>query len=170
MLKPSRCLSQKTFLWNQNPLGIRDQLPSFRICKQNLQKKKCKTNKCIRFFYICTKIPLDKLLDILYRIVDFVFKGGTRDYIITNKFVDHKRGHHFAYKFLLYNWLFSVGNIIIQVIGIPMGSNPVPFFANLLLATSKLSGLRRNVNREQSMLKKSIIPFTKWWQYLWKAL
>ena len=54
-------------------------------------KKKCKTNKCIRFFYICTKIPLDKLLDILYRIVDFVFKGGTRDYIITNKFVDH--GH-----------------------------------------------------------------------------
>ena len=91
MLQPSRCLSQKTFLWNQNPLGIMDQLPSFRICKQNLQKKKCKTNKCIRFFYICTKIPLDKLLDILYRIVDFVFKGGTKDYIITNKFVDH--GH-----------------------------------------------------------------------------
>ena len=32
-------------------------------------------------------IPMgsDKLLDILYKDIDFVFKGGTRDYIVINK-------------------------------------------------------------------------------------
>ena len=32
-----------------------------------------------------TKISYDKLLDTLYKVVDFVFKGDTRDYIVTNK-------------------------------------------------------------------------------------
>ena len=27
----------------------------------------------------------DKVLDILYEVLDFVFKGGTRDYIVVNK-------------------------------------------------------------------------------------
>ena len=53
--------------------------------KQNQQKKKFKTNMCIRFSTTYTKIPHDKLLDILYKLVDFVFKGGTRDQMITNK-------------------------------------------------------------------------------------
>ena len=47
--------------------------------KQNQQKKKFKTNMCIRFSTTYTKIPYDELLDILYKLVDFVFKGGTRD-------------------------------------------------------------------------------------------
>ena len=35
-----------------------------------------------------------------------------------------------AIKFLLHNCFFSIGNIImIQVIGVPMGSDPAPFFA-----------------------------------------
>ena len=39
-----------------------------------------------------------------------------------------------AIKFLLYNCFFSTGNIImIQVTGIPMESDPAPFFANLFL-------------------------------------
>ena len=55
-----------------------------------------------------------------------------------------KRGHHFiftksllqkAIKFLLHNCFFSIGNaIMMQVFGIPMGSDTAPFFANLLLA------------------------------------
>ena len=78
-----------------------------------------------------------------------MFKGGTRDYIIINKqscasWSSKKRGHHIlftkslpkeAIKFLLQNCFFSIGNItMIQVIGIPMGSDPAPFFANLFLA------------------------------------
>ena len=55
-----------------------------------------------------------------------------------------KRGHHFVFtksllkeviKFLLRNYFFSIGNIImIQVIRIPIESDPAPFFANLFLA------------------------------------
>ena len=101
------------------------------------------------FCTLYTKTPNDKLLDILYKILDFVFKGGTRDYIVINKqgcasCSSKKRGHHFVFtksllkeaiNFLLHNWFFSIGNIImIQVIWIPMGFDPVPFFANLFLA------------------------------------
>ena len=78
-----------------------------------------------------------------------MFKGGTRDYIIVNKQVcaswsSKKRGHHFVFtksllkeaiKFLLHNCCFSIGIIImIQVTGIPTGSDTASFFANLFLA------------------------------------
>ena len=77
-----------------------------------------------------------------------MFKGGTRDYKIINKqgcasWSSKKRGHHSVFtksllkeaiKFLLHNCFFSIGNItMIQVIGIPMGSDPAPFFANPFL-------------------------------------
>ena len=66
--------------------------------KQNQQKKKCKTNKYIQY----TKIPHYKLLDILYKVVDFVFKGGTRDYTVINtqgcaSWPSKKRGHHTSF-------------------------------------------------------------------------
>ena len=54
------------------------------------------------FSTLYTKIPHDKLLDILYKVVDFVFRGGTRDYIIINKQgcasrSSKKRVHRFAF-------------------------------------------------------------------------
>ena len=55
-----------------------------------------------------------------------------------------ERGHHFVFtksllkeeiKLLSHNCFFFIGNItMIQVIGIPMGSDPAPFFSNLFLA------------------------------------
>ena len=89
----------------------------------------------------------DKVLDILCKLVDFVFKGGTRDYIIIKQgclsWSSKKRGHHFVFtnsllkgaiKFILHNGFFSIENtVMIQIIGIPMGSDPAPFFANLCL-------------------------------------
>ena len=58
-----------------------------------LQSNRCISQKStFDFSTLYTKIPHDKLLDILYKVIDFVFKEGTRDYIIiTNKVVDH--GH-----------------------------------------------------------------------------
>ena len=49
-----------------------------------------------------TKIPHDKRLDILFKVLDFVFKVVTRDYIIINKqgcasWPSNKRGHHFIF-------------------------------------------------------------------------
>ena len=119
-------------------------------CIKKINKRKnAKQISTFDFSTLYTKIPHDKLLDILHKVVDFVFKGGTRDYIIINKqgcasWSSKKRGHHFVFtksllkeaiKFLLHNCFFSIGNItMIQVIGIPMGSDPAPFFANLFLA------------------------------------
>ena len=92
---------------------------------------------------------------------------------LTNKFVHHghlrNKGITFfllnyflkAIKFLLHNCFFSIGNIImIQVIGRPLGSDPAPFFANSFQPTKKLTGLRHNVNLEQSMFEKAVISLT----------
>ena len=133
----------KTFWVIQN-----NSFPLEYINKIN-KRKNPKQISTFNFSTIYTKIPHDKLLDILYKVVDFVFKGDTRDYIIMNKqgcatWSSKKREHHFVFtksllkeaiKFLSHSCSYSIGNIImIQVIGIPMGSDPAPFFANLFLA------------------------------------
>ena len=101
------------------------------------------------FSTLYTKIPHDELLEVLYNIVDFVFKGGTRDVISIDRLGNPswstcKKGHTYyftksslkeAITFILRNCYFSFGNISLrQIIGIPMGSDPAPFFANLFLA------------------------------------
>ena len=112
-------------------------------CIKKINKRKnAKQISTFHFSTLYTKIPHDKLLHVSYKI-------GTRDYIIINKqgcasWSSKERGHHFVFaksllkeaiKFLLHNCFFSIGNIaMIQVIGIPMGSDPAPFLANLFLA------------------------------------
>ena len=59
--------------------------------KQNQQEKNTKQISTCDFSTLYKKITHDKQLDTLYKVVHFVFKGGTRDYIITNKVVHH--GH-----------------------------------------------------------------------------
>ena len=101
------------------------------------------------FSTLYTKIPHDKLLEVLYNVIDFVFKGGTRDVIsISNignaSWSTQRKGHKYfftktslkeAVKYLLYNCFFSFGNVSFkQKIGIPMGADPAPFFANLFLS------------------------------------
>ena len=51
-------------------------------CINQFNKRKNATQiSTFDFSTLYTKIPHDELLDILYKVVDFVFKGGTRDYI-----------------------------------------------------------------------------------------
>ena len=46
-----------------------------------------------------------------------------------------------AVSYLLSNCYFTVGpKIFCQIIGIPMGSDPAPFFANLFCTTMKADG------------------------------
>ena len=111
--------------------------------------KNAKQISTFDFSTLYTKMPHEKLLDILCKVVDLVFKGDIRDYIVIKKqgctsWSSKKRWHHFAFtksllkeviKFLLHSCVFSIGNIImIQVIGAPMRSNSAPFFANVFLA------------------------------------
>ena len=72
------------------------------------------------FSTLYIKILHEKLLDILCKVVYFVFKGDTRDYIVINKqsyasWSSKKRGHQFVFtklllieatKFLLHNFFF----------------------------------------------------------------
>ena len=85
----------------------------------------------------------------LNKIIDFVFKGGTRNKIsITNSgnaYWVHKGGDNSscvytkesivrAVDFLIRNCYFRLGDKLFrQDIGIPMGSDPAPAFANLFL-------------------------------------
>ena len=100
------------------------------------------------FSTLYTKIPHDKLIDVLTKLIDFAFKGGTRNKISINFFNEAywdtnppKSTFFFAktsiieaVDFLIQNCYFCVGNTLLrQKIGIPMGLDPAPFFANLFL-------------------------------------
>ena len=102
-----------------------------------------------------------------------MFKEGIRDDVVINKQVysswsSNKRGHDLAFtksllkeaiKFLLHNCFFSLRNIImIQVIGIPIWSDPAQFFANLFLAQKEADWAKAQ-HKLGSILEKSIIPF-----------
>ena len=72
-------------------------------CSSKINKiKNAKQISTFDFSALYTKISHYKLLDILYEVVDFVFKGGTRDYTVINKqgcasWPSKKRGHHTSF-------------------------------------------------------------------------
>ena len=53
--------------------------------KSTKKRKNSKQVSIFDFSTLYTKIPHDKLLVVYYKIVDFVFKGVTRDNIIISK-------------------------------------------------------------------------------------
>ena len=99
------------------------------------------------FSTLYTKIPHDKLLEVLDGLTDVCFNGGSRDYLSVTKsgarWVNKPSVHGITFtresfkdavKYLMQNCLFTLGDKIFrQVIGIPMGSDPAPFMANLFL-------------------------------------
>mgnify|MGYP001792462320 CR=1 FL=1 len=112
------------------------------------KKKRAKQLSTFDFSTLYTKIPHKKLLEVLTEIIEFCFKGRTKDsvkvdargnaYWCTEKNTKDKK--YFkkdvinALKFLLDNCFFTIGNKVLkQVIGIPMGGDPAPFWANLFL-------------------------------------
>ena len=112
------CYSQtktKTFWAMQN-----NPLPLECINKIN-KRKNAKQIRTFDFFTLYTKTPHDKLLDILFKVADVLFKEDARDYITINKqgctSLSSKKGtHHFVFaksllkeeaiKFLLGNCCF----------------------------------------------------------------
>ena len=132
----------KTFWIIQNSYPV--------ICSINKLKKRkaAKSISTFDFSTLYTKImPHDKLLYVLNEIIDFAFKGGIRHFATvynSGAFWSRsksKTGRSYTLQeikscleFLINNSFFQVGSKIFrQVIGIPMGSDPAPFFANLFL-------------------------------------
>ena len=99
------------------------------------------------FSTLYTKIPHEKLLDVMNEIVDFCFQGGTHEQLSVSKSSakwvskNNRSGLRFtresfkkALEYLMGNCYFTLGNKIFrQIIGIPMVSDPAPYMANLFL-------------------------------------
>ena len=96
------------------------------------------------FSTLYTKLPHNKLLMVLHHLIDFCFDGGENKFIQINKFgarwIREVNNNRICFSkqqmkdAVLSNCYFTVGpKIFCQIIGIPMGSDPAPFFANLFL-------------------------------------
>ena len=120
---------------------------SFPVIEKLDKINKRKGAKCIStydFSTLYTKIEHSSLIDVLNSLVDFVFKGGIRESIRIegkNAFwsshkdnIFNKESIKLAIRHLIRECYFTVGNkVFIQTIGIPMGIDPAPFWANLYL-------------------------------------
>ena len=141
--KNAKFLSNYNKFWvlqNSNP--VLDSLN--RINK----KKNAKSISTFDFSTLYTKLPHDKLIKELSEVIDFVFNAGSNQHIAISKYgkaywtkskpktsVSFTRHSlKIAVKHLVQNCYFTVGNVVLrQAIGIPMGIDPAPFWANLFL-------------------------------------
>ena len=126
--------------------------------KKSAARKSAKCLSSFDFSTLYTKIPHDKLIEVLTGIIDFVFKGGTRDRVSIRKsghanWVDSRNNTSTtvytkdsiieAVTYLIRNCYFKLGKKLFrQDIGIPMGSDPAPAFANLFLFFYESSWLK----------------------------
>ena len=111
------------------------------------QKNAARSISTFDFSTLYTKIDHKNLIDVLNSLIDFVFRAGSKKYIDFSKskafWTNFKnKDHNFftkaslksVVKHLITESFFCVGNYtLIQTIGIPMGIDPAPFWANLYL-------------------------------------
>ena len=136
------------FLKNYNKFWVLQNIePVLEIIKKINRKKSAKSIATYDFSTLYTKIPHNKLVNELHNLINFTFEGGDRNYIKINKWGKASWGKKSKYstgytlnslkmavKHLIENCFFTVGNVVMrQAIGIPMGIDPAPFWANLFL-------------------------------------
>ena len=109
-------------------------------------RKKAKEISTFDFSTLYTKLPHEDLIEVLNYHIDFVFKGGPKKYLgfcgnsvfwkksKSGKSTLSRNDLKFLVRYLITNTYCIVGNLMIrQSIGIPMGIDPAPFWANLYL-------------------------------------
>ena len=127
---------------------VQNRDPVLQAVRKSCERKTAKCISSFDFSTLYTKIPHDKLIDVLNKIIEFCFKGGTRDKISIHSSrvaswvtrgkesssIYTKESIYLAVEYLIRNCYFKLGNMLFrQDIGIPMGSDPAPAFANLFL-------------------------------------
>ena len=126
---------------------VQSNKPVFKAINKLNKRNKAKSITTFDFSTLYTKLPHNKLLKVLHKLIDFCFDGGTKNFILINKFgarwIDNRKNDQLCFSkqdikdavtYLLCNCYFTVGSkLFCQIIGIPMGSDPAPFFANLFL-------------------------------------
>ena len=116
------------------------------------------------FSTLYTKIPHNKLIEVLNLTAKSVFNDTDRKHLVasgrkayfvkcySSKFKFTADVIHECCEFLINNAYFRVGNAIFrQVIGIPMGSDPAPFFANLFLSHYEALWVKTHPDRAKSL-------------------
>ena len=111
-------------------------------------RKNAKEISTYDFKTLYTKIDHDNLMTKLNGVIDFAFKGGKAKVIRFNEYGAFwsksrsgknfftKDSLKFVVKHLVKNCYFQIGDLLLsQIIGIPMGIDPAPFWANLYLAS-----------------------------------
>ena len=141
-------LKASTFSGIKNFWVIQNSLPVLNTLDKINSKNNAKTISSFDFSTLYTNIPHSKLFEELSAIIKFVFKGGTKTTISINKYgiaqwkkyaITSPCNYDLdktlrAVKYLLDNCHFKFGNKLFrQIVGIPMGSDPAPYFANLFL-------------------------------------
>ena len=136
------------FLSNYNKFWVlQNTEPVLDIIKQINRKKGAKYIATYDFSTLYTKLPHDKLVKELHNLIEFAYDGGNKKYIKINKWGKAFWGKKtrdsigftrnslkIAMKHLIQNCYFTVGNTVLrQAIGIPMGIDPAPFWANIFL-------------------------------------
>ena len=132
--------------------------PVLSIVNHINSKKRAKSISTYDFSTLYTKLPHEKLISQLSKVIDLVFKGGNKRYIRVSEngiafWSKEKKGISFskaglkqAVAFLIENCNFTVGNKVFQQsIGIPMGIDPAPFWANLFLYTYESDFISRTI-------------------------
>ena len=116
------------------------------------RKKKAKSIATYDFSTFYTKLPHDKLAKRLCNVTDLVFEGGNRTHICIYKnnvaYLGKKLKNNVAFsksalttslKHLIQNCYIMVGNSLLrQKVGISVGIDPAPFWANLFLYTYEI--------------------------------
>ena len=126
---------------------IQNNVPVINSVNQLNKRSAAKSITTFDFSTLYTKIPHDKLIYVLNSLVDFCFKSNDCKYLVITRYGAKWSNDisiqdiwfdgtkmKVAVAYLLDNCFFMTGKILFrQIIGIPMGSDPAPFFANLFL-------------------------------------
>ena len=148
---------------------VNNREPVLNAVKRSWARRTAKCVTSFDFSTLYTKIPHDKLIDVLNKIINFAFQGGTRSKISIHKsgtasWVTDKSNSTCIYTkqsimdavdFLINNCHFKFGDKLFrQAIGIPMGSDPAPAFANLFLYHYESSWLDSTKKKNNILARK----------------
>ena len=159
-----RCFHRKSKFWSGiNKFWIVSNNEGLlrKISKIN-SRNKARSISTFDFSTLYTKIPHDLLFEAMDKVIDIVYRNRTQQFVAVNsvstwtssslstsKRRAYSKGNvRAAIKYLIENCFFEVGGQTFrQVVGIPMGSDPAPFLANLFLYTYESDWLK---NLEQT--------------------
>ena len=127
--------------------SIQNNQPAINAINKLNSRNRAGSISTFDFSTLYTNIPHHKLKSVMSNLINFCFHGGDKEYIaVTNfgaiwtndkdkyKINFSKTSLKLAINYLLDNCYFTLGTMCFrQLIGIPMGSDPAPFMANLFL-------------------------------------